>query len=452
MTKLSRGGSSLRCERYHFTELSFRAVLNHIFLLLSGWECKPSTCSTVCDVSWTLPIRAKGKVGIPGLLLRSQLAKVAQPDHQWYQVHHGEHISRSYPFRTESDIPIRKRSEEPLSPISKGSSASGGGKTTLKKEARSSYSFHQKNGFARIVLDDRITEHAHESALPDKIWKCLSYLTLLWCFNGDLDLLQLLPISKDPLEELPLVLLGSYLPWELLNLCLRISMEKFSRSSFYPTPLINFLDHIVSLPPDETPSYYQPLLKASRLGQSCLHAPSTSCGSDVCIGLCLLRRLAAPYLLRGLATPYLLRRLVAPYLLRGLATPYLLRRLDALYLLKGLANPYLLRRLAAPYLLRGLATPYLLRRLVASYLLMGPATPYPMRKLATPYLLRGLATPYLLRRLAAPYLMRRLATSNLLRRHCSLAIASGPEVTFFTPAIPVNRSNMEWFCLRNIRS
>nr|GEU75208.1 hypothetical protein [Tanacetum cinerariifolium] len=53
-------------------------------------------------------------------------------------------------------------------------------------------------------------------------------------------------------------------------------------------------------------------------------------------------RLAAPYLLRGLATPYLLRRLVAPYLLRGLATPYLLRRLVAPYLLRGLATPYLL--------------------------------------------------------------------------------------------------------------
>ncbi|GKC73254.1 hypothetical protein Tco_1119137 [Tanacetum coccineum] len=34
----------------------------------------------------------------------------------------------------------------------------------------------------------------------------------------------------------------------------------------------------------------------------------------------------------------------------------------------------------------------------------------------------------------------------------SLVIASGPEVAFVTPAIPVDRSNMEWFCLKNIRS
>ncbi|GJV84617.1 hypothetical protein Tco_1524515 [Tanacetum coccineum] len=50
----------------------------------------------------------------------------------------------------------------PLSPLSKGSGASGGGRTTLKKEARSSHSFHQKDGSACIVLDERITEHAHE--------------------------------------------------------------------------------------------------------------------------------------------------------------------------------------------------------------------------------------------------------------------------------------------------
>ncbi|GJT58619.1 hypothetical protein Tco_1002152 [Tanacetum coccineum] len=33
----------------------------------------------------------------------------------------------------------------------------------------------------------------------------------------------------------------------------------------------------------------------------------------------------------------------------------------------------------------------------------------------------------------------------------SLVIASGTEVAFVTPAISVDRSNMEWFCLRNIR-
>ncbi|GJV59226.1 hypothetical protein Tco_1465326 [Tanacetum coccineum] len=74
------------------------------------------------------------------------------------------------------------------------------------------------------------------------------------------------------------------------------------------------------------------------------------------------------------------------------------------------------------------------------------------RRLDVPYLLRGLATPYLMRILDAPYLLRGLATSYLLKRHYSLAIASGPKVVFFTLAIPVNRSNMEWFYLRNIRS
>ncbi|GJZ18476.1 hypothetical protein Tco_0554599, partial [Tanacetum coccineum] len=152
----------------------------------------------------------------------------------------------------------------------------------------------------------------------------------------------LLPISKDPLEELLLTLLGGYLLWELLNPYLRISMKKFSRSSFYPTPLINFLGHSIEI--------------------------------------CLLKRLA---------------------------------------------TPYLLRRLAASYLLRRLAASYLLRRLAASYLLM------------------GLVASYLLRRLTAPY---------LLRRRYSLVIASRPEVAFVTPSIPVDRSNMEWFCLRNIRS
>ncbi|GJU67851.1 hypothetical protein Tco_1254110 [Tanacetum coccineum] len=116
---------------------------------------------------------------------------------------------------------------------------------------------------------------------------------------------------------------------------------------------------------------------------------------------------------------------VAPCLLRRLATPYLL---------KGLATSYLLRRLA---------TSCLLRRLVVPYLLRGLATPHPLRRLAAPYLLRGLATPHLLRRLTAPYLLRGLATPYLLRRHYSLVIASGPEVAFVTPAIPVDRSNME---------
>ncbi|GJQ95141.1 hypothetical protein Tco_0006280, partial [Tanacetum coccineum] len=44
---------------------------------------------------------------------------------------------------------------------------------------------------------------------------------------------------------------------------------------------------------------------------------------------------------------------------------------------------------------------------------------------------------------AAPY---------LLSRHYSLVIVSGPKVAFVTLAIPVDRSNMKWFCLKTIRS
>ncbi|GKA08623.1 hypothetical protein Tco_0687954 [Tanacetum coccineum] len=35
---------------------------------------------------------------------------------------------------------------------------------------------------------------------------------------------------------------------------------------------------------------------------------------------------------------------------------------------------------------------------------------------------------------------------------CSLVIASGHEVIFVTPSILVDRSNIEWSCLKSIRS
>ncbi|GKE71092.1 hypothetical protein Tco_1529164, partial [Tanacetum coccineum] len=133
-------------------------------------------------------------------------------------------------------------------------------------------------------------------------------------------------------------------------------------------------------------------------GQSCLHAPSTVRGSDVC----------------AIRTSYVSHQCTSSD--GDSASPYPLRRL---------ATSYLLGRLATPYLLSGLATPYLLRGL------------------ATPYLLRGLATPYLLGRLATPYLLRGLVTPYLLRRRYSLVIASGPEVAFATPAIPMDHSNVE---------
>ncbi|GJU08113.1 hypothetical protein Tco_0692505 [Tanacetum coccineum] len=72
------------------------------------------------------------------------ISNVCSAYHQWYQVHHGEHISSSYPFRME------------------GFGASGSGRTTSKKKVRSSHSFYQNEGSACIVPDKRITEHAHE--------------------------------------------------------------------------------------------------------------------------------------------------------------------------------------------------------------------------------------------------------------------------------------------------
>ncbi|GJW25945.1 hypothetical protein Tco_0039756 [Tanacetum coccineum] len=104
-------------------------------------SASPPHAMSVCDVSWTL-------VGIPGLLLRSQLAKVAQPDHQWYQVHHGEHISRSYPFRME------------------GSGASGGGRTTPKKEARALiHSIRRIDPLVLEAYDVALAREAYDVAL-----------------------------------------------------------------------------------------------------------------------------------------------------------------------------------------------------------------------------------------------------------------------------------------------
>nr|GEX23105.1 fatty acid amide hydrolase-like [Tanacetum cinerariifolium] len=39
---------------------------------------------------------------------------------------------------------------------------------------------------------------------------------------------------------------------------------------------------------------------------------------------------------------------------------------------------------------------------------------------------------------------------HLMCRHCSIVIASGPEVAFVTPT--TDRSNVDWFCLRNVRN
>ncbi|GJT53588.1 hypothetical protein Tco_0988642 [Tanacetum coccineum] len=65
-------------------------------------------------------------------------------------------------------------------------------------------------------------------------------------------------------------------------------------------------------------------------GQSCLHAPSTGCGPDVCA-----IRDCCSLLPEEIAAPCLQRRLAAPCLLRRLAAPYLLRRHYSLVIVSG---------------------------------------------------------------------------------------------------------------------
>ncbi|GKB63668.1 hypothetical protein Tco_0919854 [Tanacetum coccineum] len=53
----------------------------------------------------------------------------------------------------------------------------------------------------------------------------------------------------------------------------------------------------------------------------------------------------------------------------------------------------------------------------------------------------------------APYLTSGGDTAPyFMCRHYSIVIASGPEVAFVTQATPADRSNIELFCLKNIRS
>nr|GEY60613.1 hypothetical protein [Tanacetum cinerariifolium] len=82
------------------------------------------------------------------------------------------------------------------------------------------------------------------------------------------------------------------------------------------------------------------------------------------------------------------------------------------------------------------------------------------RRLATPYLMTSCFLPsektsYSLPPEETRCLLPPEETSCFLppeETSYSLVIASGPEVAFVTPAISVDRSNMEWFCLRNISS
>nr|GEZ71578.1 reverse transcriptase domain-containing protein [Tanacetum cinerariifolium] len=51
-------------------------------------------------------MREKEKCLFPSLMLQSQIAEVAQPNHQWHQFHHWGHISRSHPIHTEVGLEV----------------------------------------------------------------------------------------------------------------------------------------------------------------------------------------------------------------------------------------------------------------------------------------------------------------------------------------------------------
>nr|GEW51362.1 transposase (putative), gypsy type [Tanacetum cinerariifolium] len=197
------------------------------------------------------------------------------------------------PFAAESvskDIPIRKRSEKRLSPLSKGSSTPGGGRTTSKEDVRSSHSFHQKDGSARIVLDERINEYAHEV----RVIGCDSKLPLGKTAGqtSDLAIHALILTRLDLLRNeygTSVYQMSGYLP---MNDMRRHFLNKSSGTSnssqrCYNVSLL-FIAQVVSLPPDETPSYYQPLLKASRLlkDKSIVRAKLSSRGSTSVAGMC----------------------------------------------------------------------------------------------------------------------------------------------------------------------
>ncbi|GJX25819.1 hypothetical protein Tco_0232115 [Tanacetum coccineum] len=192
-----------------------------------------------------------------------------------------------------------------------GSGASGGERTTPKKEACSFHSFHQKDGYARIVLDERITEHAYEvgaigydSKLPlgENRGVRVGVYRRVTSYNfSESDtynyLLEPTPnrvIHKDPLEELLQALLCGGLPREHSNLRPRISKEEFPRSFFSLTPLIKHLDHISLSSKTRALWELSCLLEATRQSciRLCLVCPSclleAACKSLACIRLCLV--------------------------------------------------------------------------------------------------------------------------------------------------------------------
>ncbi|GKA25011.1 hypothetical protein Tco_0711044 [Tanacetum coccineum] len=110
---------------------------------------------------------------------------------------------------------------------------------------------------------------------------------------------------------------------------------------------------------------------------------------------------------------------------------------------------------SVPFIHRTLAVSVLAPRKTTLYLLCRHRS-LPSKETVVPYLLRRpTSAPYLLRRLllltrgdCCSLPPEKTTAPYFLRRHCSLVISSRPEVAFVTPSIPVDRSNMEWSCLK----
>ncbi|GJT93423.1 hypothetical protein Tco_1082268 [Tanacetum coccineum] len=111
----------------------------------------------------------------------------------------------------------------------------------------SSYLLRQK----QLVLSQGIVRYPNSEEKRRASISSSGGLRCLWWLkdyseegSADYVLLRILLIYEDPLKELLLALLRGRLPEEHSNLHSRISMEKFPRSFFSPTPLIKHLDHI----------------------------------------------------------------------------------------------------------------------------------------------------------------------------------------------------------------
>ncbi|GJU04151.1 hypothetical protein Tco_1114489 [Tanacetum coccineum] len=205
-----------------------------------------------------------------------------------------------------------------------------------------------------------------------------------------------------------------------------------------------FVFQVVSLPPDETPSYYQPCSKQSRNGIRVPHGWRQCLRNSRKDALGLYKCCFSSVVLSEVGTSTFQSRHVLDLVLRGVSkvspmlrvlvvdqtsVPFVHRTLVFSVLTSMETMLYLLHRycsLPAPYLLRGLATPYLLRRLAAPLLPGSLATPYLIEETGVLLTsLRGLASLLIsLRKMVAPYLLSRTSYSLtwLVWKRCSLTL------------------------------